>query len=504
MTDAAEAPAPLPPGADEAPTPPAASPTADEAPPAAEASAPTTGGAPPPPQEPAKVEAVSSESTSAARSDDGDEAPSTEPAHEDDEVITLDSGLVDVKLVEAPESASESAPAPEPPEKKKKKEKDTILTKVYKKWLHTCDPKVRKIREPYRCPTGFLVQAVFAGTLIYFAVTNFSTTYFANYLSADDSPAQGSSPAARECTQPFVYITDTYRLDTDGTWSSRYSFWAPNGLVEASFFRFNASVKPGLPASYDTFGADMVSGLVKINKEGGNQTLLEQLMTLTMKRFMVGGDQFSNTNSIAFTGDARTWLDRQEVFTDLFAWRVGTAEITDYCDVQMVSSVIDGYEPTLILPPATESARASLACDAPRDSPLARVRASSTAVTLDVPSRPNRKHARSQELPHNDVERPGRQNRFDPVLRRRSRCLVAVQGQQRFRIRRVRSVRNFLRASAGLRLDARAREGLPTQDRHANPGARHGRERWRHLARSGNRDPIHASAEQEVLLGPGP
>ena len=88
----------------------------------------------------------------------------------------------------------------------------------------------------------------------------------------------------------------------------------------------------------------MVSGLVKINKEGGNQTLLEQLMTLTMKRFMVGGDQFSNTNSIAFTGDARTWLDRQEVFTDLFAWNVGTETITDYCDVQMISSVIDGYE----------------------------------------------------------------------------------------------------------------------------------------------------------------
>ena len=345
MTDAAEAPAPLLPGADEAPTPPAASPTADEAPPAAEASAPTTGGAPPPPQEPAKVEAVSSESTSAARSDDGDEAPSTEPAHEDDEVITLDSGLVDVKLVEAPESASESAPAPEPPEKKKKKEKDTILTKVYKKWLHTCDPKVRKIREPYRCPTGFLVQAVFAGTLIYFAVTNFSTTYFANYLSADDSPAQGSSPAARECTQPFVYITDTYRLDTDGTWSSRYSFWAPNGLVEASFFRFNATVQ-----TYNNFGGQLVSGLVEFNKEGANQTLLEQLLTLTMSRFMVSGNpskpekNFEDTNSIGFTGDARVWLDRQEVFTDLFAWNVGTETITDYCDVQMISSVIDGYE----------------------------------------------------------------------------------------------------------------------------------------------------------------
>merc|ERR1719440_2304559 len=51
---------------------------------------------------------------------------------------------------------------------------------------------------------------------------------------------------------------------------------------------------------------------------------------------------FEDTNSIGFTGDARVWLDRQEVFTDLFAWNVGTETITDYCDVQMISSVIDG------------------------------------------------------------------------------------------------------------------------------------------------------------------
>ena len=391
-------------------------------------------------------------------------------------------------------------PAAAEEKKKPMMKKDGIPMKIYKKFLGTCDPKVRKLREPYRCPTGFLVHAAFISSAVVFFTSNFEAQRSAKYLSADDGPYKSNS--AEKCVQPPQLITDTYRVDTDGTWSSRYAFWAPNGLVEASFFRFNASVRAGQPDSYDTFGADMVSGLVKINKEGGNQTLLEQLMTLTMKRFMVGGDQFSNTNSIAFTGDARTWLDRQEVFTDLFAWRVGTAEITDYCDVQMVSSVIDGYEPTLILPPATEDSSASLACDAPRDSPLARARASSTAVTLDVPSRPNRKHARSQELPHNDVERPGRQNRFDPVLRRRSRCLVAgtgFGGRQRFR-----SVRYFLRASDGLRLDGRAREGLPTQDRHANPGARHGRERWRHLARSGNRDPIHASAEQEVLRGPGP
>ena len=224
---------------------------------------------------------------------------------------------------------------------------------------------MRKIREPYRCPTGFLVQAVFAGTLIYFAVTNFSTTYFANYLSADNDPAQGSSPAAR-VPQPFVYITDTYRLDTDGTWSSRYSFWAPNGLVEASFFRFNATVD-----TYNNFGGQLVSGLVEFNKEGANQTLLEQLLTLTMSRFMVSGNpskpekNFEDTNSIGFTGDARVWLDRQEVFTDLFAWNVGTETITDYCDVQMISSVIDECRCRSSHPRPRTCARAQLA--APRD-----------------------------------------------------------------------------------------------------------------------------------------
>ena len=346
MTGAAEAPAPLPPGAAEAPVPAAGSPAAADVPAAAEASAPAPSGTPGPPQDPAKIEVVNAETADATRSDDGDEAPSTTPAHEVDECIALDSGLVDVKLVEAPEPAP--APAPEPPKqqtrrRRKKKEKAGLLTKVYNKWLHTCDHRVRKLREPYRCTAGFLVQAAFAASLIYFAITNFTSTYFANYLSADNSPAQGSDPAARECKQPFVYITDTYRVDTDGTWSSRYAFWAPNGLVEASFFRFNATDE-----TYDQFGAELVSGLVKFNKQGANQTLLEQLMTLTMSRFMVMGDtsdkkeSFENTNTIGFTGDARVWLDRQEVSTDLFAWNVGTATITDKCDVQMVSSVIDG------------------------------------------------------------------------------------------------------------------------------------------------------------------
>ena len=247
------------------------------------------------------------------------------------------------------------APAPAPaPEAPKKKKKDNIVTKLYKKWLQTCDPKVRKLREPYRFPTGFLVQAAFLGVLISAFISNYNAQRQMQYLSADDSPY--TSGSADSCEQPSQYITNTFRVDTDGTWSSRYAFWAPNGLVEAEFFRFNATVK-----TYDDFGAKLVSGLVKVNKEGTNQTLLEQLMTLTMSRFMIDGEngEFSNTNTISFTGDARTWLDRQEVFTELFAWNVGTATITDYCDVQMVSSVVDGYERS-ILPPATDFARASL------------------------------------------------------------------------------------------------------------------------------------------------
>ena len=260
-------------------------------------------------------------------------------------------------------------PAAAEEKKKPMMKKDGIPMKIYKKFLGTCDPKVRKLREPYRCPTGFLVHAAFIGSVFFFFTSNFDAQRSAKYLSADDGPYHAKS--AEKCVQPPQLITDTYRVDTDGTWSSRYAFWAPNGLVEASFFRFNASVRAGQPDSYDTFGADMVSGLVKINKEGGNQTLLEQLMTLTMKRFMVGGDQFSNTNSIAFTGDARTWLDRQEVFTELFAWNVGTATITDYCDVQMVSSVVDGYERS-ILPP--DRVRARVALRPPEISSLARAR----------------------------------------------------------------------------------------------------------------------------------
>ena len=203
------------------------------------------------------------------------------------------SGRMDSAAVAAPD-----ADAPADPLKK------GVGRKLYDRYLTTIHtdfqtPRAQREFRALLCPAGALVQArararghpslppegspliagavcvaqaVFLLALGYGFWGQFQASRNMKYLSYDDFPEVRG--AARSCVRPSQVITDTFRADTDGVWSSRFAYWAPKGLLEATFFRFNATYD-----QYDTFGRGLVKRLKELNAAAANQTLLDALLS---------------------------------------------------------------------------------------------------------------------------------------------------------------------------------------------------------------------------------
>ena len=251
------------------------------------------------------------------------------------------SGRMDSAAVAAPDA---DAPADPPKKGVGRKLYDLYLTTIHTDFQ---TPRAQREFRALLCPAGAVVQAVFLLALGYGWWVQFQASGNARYLSYDDTPEVRG--AARSCVRPSQVITDTFRADTDGVWSSRFAYWAPKGLLEATFFRFNATYD-----QYDTFGRRLVKRLKEVNAAAANQTLLDALLSYTMARFMVEG--FEYQASVAFTGDASVWLDRHEVSSELFSWRElgGRGLIDAKCDVEMLTFVKEECES----PPNLRCARA--------------------------------------------------------------------------------------------------------------------------------------------------
>ena len=106
---------------------------------------------------------------------------------------------------------------------------------MYLQWINTLPFKLRKLRNG-RVIAGLSVQICFMVAFAYFLYTvtmsQVSTQYIAPFEMFQEPDGVGTSAICEKIT---IDLTDEFRVDTDGYWSTRNSFWAPNGLLVVNF-----------------------------------------------------------------------------------------------------------------------------------------------------------------------------------------------------------------------------------------------------------------------------